>query len=234
MDRVNARFMQGAVRSAAAPAAAPGAQGGLIRKLRESVPAGWQYALARAVPVGVRDWVVGREVTGGVDWSGTRGIALRSDVHSFVRFNLRGRERDGILEKGSEEYRSYRDWVIRCFLDLKECGTEEPIVRDVLDADDVLPGERRELMPDLIIRWAHRGRATRIHSPELGEIFAEPETGRTGEHDTHGFALVLRAPGSVDPLPPLRHNTHFPHFVRHLLGVAGGPRVELDAPRTQP
>ena len=41
--------------------------------------------MARAVPVGVRDWVVDREVTGGVDWSRTRGIALRSDVHSFVR-----------------------------------------------------------------------------------------------------------------------------------------------------
>ncbi len=179
--------------------------------------------MARAVPVGVRDWVVGREVTGGVDWSRTRGIALRSDVHGFVRFNLLGRERDGALVKGSDEYRMYKDWVVKNFLALKECGTDEPIVKDVLQADEALPGARGELMPDLIIRWAHRHRAMRVYSDELGELAAEPETGRTGEHVSNGFALLLDHNGSDDQLPPLSHNTHFPEFVRHLLHRAETP-----------
>lgn len=93
MDRINARFMQGSQLETESPATPPRAQSGLIRKLRESIPAKLQYAAARAVPVWVRDWVVDREVSGGVDWSRTRGIALRSDVHGFVRFNLIGRER---------------------------------------------------------------------------------------------------------------------------------------------
>jgi predicted AlkP superfamily phosphohydrolase/phosphomutase len=169
------------------------------------------------VPVGVRDWVVDREVSGGVDWPLTRGIALRSDTHSFVRFNLAGRERDGFLIEGSDEHELYKDWVIDNFLALKECGTDEPLVKDVLQADEALPGVRRDLMPDLIIRWAHRHRATRIYSEELGEIAAEPETGRTGEHDTNGFALLLGHNGKTGRLPPLSHNTHFPAFVRHLL-----------------
>jgi len=117
----------------------------------------------------------------------------------------------------------YKDWVVNNFLALKECGTDEPIVKDVLQADEVLPGVRRELMPDLIIRWAHRRRATRIYSDELGELVAEPETGRTGEHATNGFALLLDQNGSADQLPPLSHNTHFPEFVRHLLNRVETP-----------
>jgi len=216
MDRINTRFIVGSDVESALPATPPSKQGGLIRKLRESIPAKLQYAVARAVPVNVRDWIVDREVTGGIDWSRTRGIALRSGVHSFVRFNIVGRERDGVLVEGSDEHRMYKDWVVNSFLALKECGTDELIVKDVLQADEVLPGARNELMPDLIIRWAHRRRATRIYSDELGEIVAEPETGRTGEHDSGGFALLLDQNGSADRLPPLGHNTHFPEFVRHL------------------
>ncbi len=223
MDQINARFMVDSHVESESPAAPPKAQSGLIRKLRESIPAKLQYAVARAVPVGVRDWVVDREVTGGVDWSQTQGIALRSDVHSFVRFNLLGRERDGALVEGSDEHRMYKDWVVNNFLALKECGTDEPIVKDVLQTDEVLPGARCELMPDLIIRWAHRHRATRIYSDELGELVAEPETGRTGEHATNGFAVLLDQNGSADQLPPLSHNTHFPDFVRHLLNRVETP-----------
>jgi predicted AlkP superfamily phosphohydrolase/phosphomutase len=219
MDRINERFMAGADAENTARAAPPKAQSGLIRKLRESIPARLQYAVARSVPLAVRDWVVGREVTGGVDWQRTRGLALRSDTFSFVRFNLAGRERDGMLVDGSDDHRAYRDWVVGSFLGLRECGTDEPIVRDVVLAHDVLPGPRAGLLPDLIIRWAYRRRATAIYSAELGQIEAEPETGRTGEHNPNGFALLLNHHGAVEQLPPLTHNTEFPAFVRHLLGL---------------
>ena len=166
-----------------------------------------QYAVARSVPVSVRDWVVSREVTGGVDWAQTRGIALRSDVHSFVRFNIAGRERDGILVEGSDAHRIYKDWVVKNFLALKEQGTDAPIVKDVLPAHELFPGARCELLPDLIVRWAHRRRATKIYSDQLGEITAEPETGRTGEHRPNGFAVVLDQNGSTDRLPLLSHRS---------------------------
>ena len=151
--------------------------------------------------------------------SGPRGFALRSDTFSFVRFNIAGRERDGMLVNGSDEHRAYRDWVVRCFLGLREYGTVEPIVRDILPAHEVLPGPRAGLWPDLIIRWAYRRRATAVYSPELGQIQAEPDTGRTGERSTEGFAVLLNPPDAVEPLPPLTHNTEFPALVRHLLGL---------------
>ena len=137
-----------------------------------------------------------------------------------MRFNLVGRERDGILVEGSDEHHMYRKWVVDNFLALRECGTDELIVEDILEADETFAGDRYQLMPDLIIRWKHRRRATRIYSDELGEIAAEPDTGRTGEHQTKGFALVLDQNHGVDGLPTLSHNTHFPEFVRSLLNCA--------------
>ena len=220
MDRINARFMAASSDGSEMSPSSPKSQSGLIRKLRESIPAKLQYAVARSVPVSMRDWVVGREVTGGVDWAQTQGVALRSDVHSFVRFNIAGREHDGILVDGSDEHRIYKDWVVKNFLALKERGTDAPIVKDVLPAPELLPGARCELLPDLIVRWAHRRRATKIYSDQLGEITAEPETGRTGEHRPNGFAVVLDQNGSTDRLPLLSHNTHFPEFVRNLLNRA--------------
>jgi hypothetical protein len=58
-----------------------------------------------------------------------------------------------------------------------------------------------------------------IYSAELGQIQAEPETGRTGEHASNGFAVLLNHGGAVEQLPPLTHNTDFPAFVRNLLSL---------------
>ncbi len=220
MDRVNAGFEARLRGERGWAPEEPTPRGGLVRKLRESIPASLQYAVARNVPVGVRDWVVGREVTGGVDWRRTRGIAQRSDLHSFVRFNLAGRERDGLLVAGSEEHRDYEKWVKECFLGLKDRRTGAPIVKDVIPAQDVLLGSRSELLPDLIVRWAEQDPATEIHSEELGGLHGEPETGRGGEHRAEGFAVVLGPERGA--LPPLAHNGDFAGFVRHLLGASRG------------
>jgi predicted AlkP superfamily phosphohydrolase/phosphomutase len=198
---------------------APATQGGVVRALRDRVPARLQHAVARAVPVSVRDWVVAREVTGGLDWTRTPGLALRTDLHGFVRLNLIGRERDGILRPGTEETHRYVEHVTRAFMELRTSDTDAPVVRDVVAADDALPGARRDLMPDLIVRWADQYPRERLRSPELGILDAMPESGRTGEHRTQGFAIVLGAALRRDGLPPLAHNQDLRRFASHLLGV---------------
>lgn len=215
MDRINASFR----RENAARDDPPPPQRGLIRALRESIPAPLQHRIARAVPVQVRDWVVGREVTGGLDWSRTPGFALRSDLYSFVRLNVVGRERLGTLEAGSDAYRHYIDHVTKSFLGLRTVGTERPIVRDIAPAQEIFSGARRHLLPDFILRWTQEYPATEVRSPELGLIRATPDSGRTGEHRPNGFALVLGRGVKEGGLPPLAHNSDFPRFVSHLLGV---------------
>jgi len=198
----------------------PGRQGGPIRALREAVPAAWQHAVARAVPVGVRDWVVGREMTGGLDWSRTPAFALRADLHGFLRLNLVGRERLGLLRPGAPETERYVERLLASFRDLRIAGSGAPILRDIVDARQALPGERAHLLPDYILRWSHEYPATRVESPGLGTIDATPLLGRTGEHRPSGFAIVRGPALAEGDLPPLAHNQDFPRFVAHLLGRA--------------
>jgi predicted AlkP superfamily phosphohydrolase/phosphomutase len=215
MDRINARYRhEVSTQVDAAPT-----RRGLILALRESIPASLQHRIARAVPVGVRDWVVAREVTGGLEWSRTPGFALRSDLFSFLRLNVKGRERLGMLEPGSSAYRRYIEHVTKCFLGLRAAGTDAPIVRDVVLLQEIFSGSRQHLLPDLQLEWATEYPVSEVRSPELGLIQAGPDRGRTGEHRPDGFALVLGRKAKEGGLPPLAHNSDFPRFVSHLLGV---------------
>jgi predicted AlkP superfamily phosphohydrolase/phosphomutase len=218
MDRINVTFRRVGGPSDDAPAR----QGGLIRRLRESIPASVQHAVARSVPVQVRDWVVAREVTGGLDWRRTPGFALRADLFSFIRLNVAGRERLGTLQASSEVYHRYIEHVKKSFLGLRTVGTDRPIIRDIPSAQELFSGARQHLLPDFILRWTEEYPKTEVRSPELGLIRGTPDTGRTGEHRSAGFALVLGPGLKHDGLPPLAHNSDFPRFVSHLLGVRTG------------
>ncbi len=215
MDRINASFRE----EGSAREDAPAAQRGVMRWLRESIPAPLQHAVARSVPVQVRDWVVSREVTGGLDWSRTPGFALRSDLFSFVRLNLRERERLGMLEPGSELHRRYVEHATRGLLGLRAEGSGKAIVRDVVPAQETLPGARQHLLPDFILRWTDQYPANRAVSDELGAIEGVPDSGRTGEHRPDGFALLLGPGVRRGGLPPLGHNGDFARLASHLLGV---------------
>jgi predicted AlkP superfamily phosphohydrolase/phosphomutase len=215
MDRINASFgVNGGVKNDP-----PSPQRGLIRALRESIPASLQHAVARGVPVQVRDWVVSREVTGGLDWSRVPGFALRSDLYSFVRLNVEGRERLGMLERDTDAYLRYVEHVRKSFLGLRVAGTDKPIVRDILPAPALFPGARQDLLPDFILRWTDEYPADEVQSPELGLIRAAPDSGRTGEHRPDGFAVLFGRGVKEGGLPPFAHNRDFPNFVSHLLGM---------------
>lgn len=113
MDRVNERFRNPA-NSATRPQPAP-QQRGLMRFLREKLPARVQHAVGHAVPARVRDFVVDRAITAGHDWLHTPALAVLASVTGYVRFNVRGRETRGILEPGSDTFARYLDWMRECF-----------------------------------------------------------------------------------------------------------------------
>jgi hypothetical protein len=214
MDRINAAF-----EGRTATGDAPPSRGGLVRMLRMAVPGRLQHAIARAAPIQLLDWVSNRDVTGGMDWRRTPGFALRPDLHGYVRWNLVGREAAGMLEPGGADHRRYEDLVRRAFLSLETERSKRKIVRDLLSTDDVFPGARSGLLPDLVVRWEKVPQATEIRSDSYGAFSAPPDTGRCGEHRARGFAAVS-GPLRSESLPPLAHGKDFPAFVRALLGHA--------------
>ncbi len=202
IDRINALFNGAAVPGRSRPTA------GIVRRLREAVPARLQHDVALAVPVPVRDWVVAREATEGLDWARTPGLALRGDVQGFVRLNLRGREACGMLAPGGEDHRRYLDLVAEAFTGLR---SSSDLVEEVLPIPEVFPGPRSQYLPDLIVRWKHRSPAAEAHSGRFGRFVRHLATGRTGEHRAAAFAALFGTwPESARAAPP-----------RHIVDLAG-------------
>src|SRR5882757_1122749 len=126
MDRVNLGFAE---REPQLFGSARPRQHGIVRGLRERVPASMQNLIASSVPSAVRDAVVDRTYTAGHDWAHTPAIGVLADWSAYIRFNLRGRERDGMLDDNS--CRQYEDWLRSCFMDLRDAATGESLVDEI-------------------------------------------------------------------------------------------------------
>src|SRR6185369_838957 len=174
MDLVNAGFLDGGVAQARDAHDPPTARPGLVRWLRERVPARVQNAVAQAVPVAVRDAVVSRQITGGRDWTRTPGLALLADLNGYLRCNVRGREAEGMLTDAEAD--AYRSWLRACLESLRiadggrGAADGRPLVGDVLAGATAFPGARSALLPDAVVCWTGDPPATRVTSPILGDV----------------------------------------------------------------
>jgi len=219
MDRVNAQFLgrrSGATGSGSRDLVSR--RQGVIRMLREQVPARVQNAIARAVPVGVRDMVVSRQISGGHDWNGTPGIALLADLNGYLRWNLRGRERQGMLESDGEAAERYTAWVQQCLMGLRASDARPGMVRDVFLTRDHFPGKRMAQLPDAVVTWSGIPPIAQVYSDEIGSVAAEPSTGRAGNHRSNGFCVIVEgAQRGEKQVPPPSHISELSSFVSALL-----------------
>ena len=165
-------------------------KGGPVPWLRAHVPAGVQNAMAQAVPVCVRDWVVNHSVVDGYDWTKTPAFPILADLNAYIRINVVGRERDGIMDANSPQARSCRDFLESCFRSFR-LPSGQPLVRDIIFSDKQFPGGRSRQLPDMIVTWANEAPAQSIHSDEFGTVHAEIGTGRGGNHQPDGFCISL-------------------------------------------
>jgi len=215
MDRANQRF-----RGAAGGASEPGPeQRSLVRTLRGRVPAALQNAIAHAVPVPVRDWVVDRQISAGHDWSTTRGFATLADLNGYLRFNLAGRERCGTLAPSGAEFEAYRAWLVTAFESLRDRESGSALVQRVVFDDPELEGRRRALLPDGILTWRPARPAARVGSDLLGAMDARIATGRGGNHRFEGFC-VIASPDWAAAVRPPEHIADLARLTADLLGCA--------------
>lgn len=167
---------------------APAEQGdapGLIRMLRKAVPAGLQLAIANAVPTFVRDQVIAREIAGGFDWPKTLGLCLHGDLAGYLRLNIRGREKDGVL--ALDELPALKSFLREELMALTTAAGH-PLVRAVSFPATEESGARADLLPDILVEWEPAlPPQPEICSPGLGVIRARHATGRGGNHRFQGF-----------------------------------------------
>jgi predicted AlkP superfamily phosphohydrolase/phosphomutase len=178
---------------------------GAIWRLRASLPAGLRGAIASAIPDRAALELTARLELRGLDWSTTRAFAHPADNQGYVRFNLRGREREGIVEPSeadalaeeiAEGLRSFRD------------PDGAPAVAAVEPVREQYQGEHAGRLPDLVVRWSERPATTLTHlsSERFGTVRRHGGgSGRSGNH-TAGDALAVVVPGSgVEASEPSRH-----------------------------
>ena len=192
-------------------------RGGFVSCLRRIVPARIQHAVGDVVGDNVRQWVVEREMVGGLDWSRTPGFALRTDIRTEIRLNLAGRESDGLLEPDSAVQQDYLDWLEEVFLGLRDQDTGALLVDEVVQPPQLFPGPRANALPDVVVSWRQQPPATRVSAPRVGGLEIDPSPVRGGDHTDQGFAVLLDNLKEPESLPPLNRTQDFAAFVKYLV-----------------
>jgi predicted AlkP superfamily phosphohydrolase/phosphomutase len=177
---------------------------GSMWRLRAAVPSGLRAAAAAAVPDRLALEVTARLELRGVDWARTPAFAHPSDNQGYVRLNLAGREREGIVDPVDAE--GLLDTVAEGLLTYRDPDGVS-VVRGI---DRVLhdrEGDTEARLPDLVVRWRRAPSHPVVRSARFGEVRRHGSgSGRSGNH-TDGDAWALLVPGQssfADPGRPAR------------------------------
>jgi predicted AlkP superfamily phosphohydrolase/phosphomutase len=124
-------------------------------------------------------------------WPSMRAFALPSFSEGYVRINVRGRERGGIVSP--DDYDAVCEEIRREILGLRHARTGEPVATDVIRARlDPFEGGNTAPDADIVVVW-NSNPVDVVESATVGRIGPVPY-GRTGSHVSRGF-VVVRGPG---------------------------------------
>jgi hypothetical protein len=177
---------------------------GFVWKLRAALPTGLRARVASALPDRVALALTERLELRGQDWTTTRAFAQPADNQGYVRVNLRGRERDGIVEPGEAE--ALMDEIASGLMTFTDADGAPAVKAVERVADTFDTGVHSDRLPDLIVRWSDRPatRLTEVVSPRFGTVKRRGHgSGRSGNH-TAGDAWALVVPGASTPVTPSR------------------------------
>jgi predicted AlkP superfamily phosphohydrolase/phosphomutase len=176
---------------------------GAIWRLRAAIPPRARGAIARALPDRAALELTARLELRGIDWSQTAAFAHPADNQGYVRLNLRGREREGIVAGADAA-----ELLDRIAAGLQTfCDPDgQPAVACVDRVAEHYVGARAGQLPDLVVQWSERPATmlTGVHSPRFGDVLRRGSgSGRSGNH-TPGDAWAVVAPGVSSPRTPVR------------------------------
>ena len=177
--------------------------GASLWRLRAAVPTRARASVADRLPWSVVLDVTARLETRASDWSKVPAFVLPSDVVGYVRLNLRGRERDGVVEPAEAE--GLRERIAEGLATFADPDGSPSIAEIRPCAEVVAEGPRSDALPDLLVRWSERPSAglDRVLSPRFGEVLRPGGgSGRSGNHTADAWAVVVPGPGGrVDDRP---------------------------------
>ncbi len=167
----------------------------LSDQLRRLVPAGWRARVKNRLPQWAQDRLTVYWRTGDRDWSRTRAFVAFCDLDGYIRINLRGRERDGIV--APEEYRGLCDQIAEGLRTFRDADTGSPLIQEIHFAEQTFgDGPMRGYLPDLVVQWVdspavnHRQIVSERYGSVAWPTPGRHPLGRSGNHRRTGFLLV--------------------------------------------
>jgi predicted AlkP superfamily phosphohydrolase/phosphomutase len=162
--------------------------------LRSSIPARWRSSIARALPDRVVADLTTRLYTR-ADWARTRAIAVPGENKGYVRLNLRGREREGIVDPAEAD--ELMDQVVQGLMTFRDPDGSPSIVKVERMSELAGRAAYSDRLPDLVISWGPppEARLPGVRSPLYGEVERHGVgSGRSGNHTDDAWAIL--APGA--------------------------------------
>ena len=165
---------------------------GIAGRARALVPESVRHAVKTRLPMKIQDRLTSYWRTGGYDWKTTRAFSFVPDLQGYIRINLAGREKHGVVLP--DEYDAVCRTVAEGLMEFVDGDDGEPIVEEVRFLSDFDPRpELKAFMPDLIVNWTRSPAAKHrlINSPGGKPInWPLPHRnidGRSGNHSSRGF-----------------------------------------------
>jgi predicted AlkP superfamily phosphohydrolase/phosphomutase len=166
-------------------------------ELRRRFPAEWRHTVKHRLP-GLRERAYHLRGYSIVDWSRTQAFSYGQFGNIVI--NVRGRERDGIVEPG-REYEQLREEIAARAAELRSPDGES-IVDAVHRREDLYSGPELERLPDLIVEfrdyaWLGKGNLTG-RTPTIWDTIApraHPGATYAGSHRPDGI-FVLAGPAA--------------------------------------
>lgn len=155
-------------------------------------------------------------------WPEMKAFALPSFSEGYIRINLKGRDKHGIVP--AEEYDALCDEITAELHQLVDARTGEKMVERVVRTRKSLSDETpKSPDADLVVVWQENSVADTIESPNIGRVGPLPYL-RTGSHRAGGFIVVR----SAEQLQ-VREGGHAvdlaPSFLK-LIGEPSAPQME--------
>jgi predicted AlkP superfamily phosphohydrolase/phosphomutase len=213
------------------PVTARSATETLAHRARNLLPQSLRYAVKSRLPRTASDRLTVYWRTGTRDWSSTQAFNLFSDLIGYVRVNMEGREAQGRVRPEAAD--ELLDEILEGLRSFVDADTGEPLVLDHRRRSDLYPdGQRRDLLPDMMLRWSDRDAALHrgFGSPRFGDIpWPTPGrhyTGRSGNHRGPGF-LIAAGPSLRERLrPDAAHILDLAPTVHDLLDIPAPPHFD--------
>lgn len=195
---------------------------GSAARLRSRLPIGLRTTIRHLTPAALRRRL--QEAAGSLPVplasATTRAVALPADVNGHIRLNLKGREPNGSVEPGAEAEAELSN-LRRELRELKDPASGEPIVREVVSAEEAFGADRHPDLPDLMVNFrADLGTIEACVSDRVGLVKVPHRiVNRRGDH-TPEARLWLVGPG-IRPTtsPGSAHALDVAPTVLSLLGV---------------